>query len=507
MYWYKNNLFNLIPALGIIQQQTIKGSVYSFVGVVLGFVNLAILSPLIFTTEQIGLTQVMIAIATILSQIGSLGFNNVTNRLFPYFRSKSKGHRGYLSLAFLITATGFILSLIGLVLYMPSFIESNREKSELLSQYAWYIPVLLGFIMLFTLLDNYCKVLFKAVLGTFLHDFVLRLIILLLVLSFYFGLIDFNTYVLLFVISQAVPSIIIIIYLFYRGEFRFTGFRGFITPDLARQIVSLSVFGIIAGLSTIAITTIDKYMVNNFEGLGDAGIYSIAGYFAVLILIPARSLGKIAVPVVSEAWKNNDLKVIQEVYYKSSINQLLVGLLIFIGIIANMNNIFRILPPEYAKGEMVILFFGLANIVSASAGACKIILSTSSHYRYQTYLMIVFIIVVIVSNLILIPAMGITGAAVAALISMFVYTGLTVFVLRRFFGFWPFNKVHLLLIVSSCIIYYAAGLLPELSLIADIIVRSILITALFAVITLVFKVSDDVLRIYNVIMDYFRKKD
>ncbi|MBN1388615.1 MAG: polysaccharide biosynthesis protein [Bacteroidales bacterium] len=477
--------------MGIIQQQTIKGSAYSFVGVILGFLNLAILSPLIFTTDQIGLTQVMIAIATILSQVGSLGFNNVTNRLFPYFRSPRQGHRGYLSLAFLITATGFILCLIGMVLYMPTFIESNRENSGLLSEYAWYIPVLLGFLMLFTLLDNYCKVLFNAVLGTFLHDFVLRLIILLLVLSFYFGIIDFDTYVLLFVISQAVPSLIIIIYLLYKGEFRFTGFRGFITPDFARQIVSLSLFGIIAGLSSIALTTIDKYMVNHFEGLGDAGIYSIAVYFATLILIPARSLGKIAVPVVSELWKINDLQIIQEVYYKSSINQLLIGLLIFIGIIANTNNIFRILPPEYAKGEMVIVFFGLANLISASAGACKIILSTSSHYKYHTYLMVVYIVVVIVSNLILIPVMGINGAAVAALISMFIYTALTVMALKRFYGLWPFLFKHFIAIILTAVVYLLVGLIPEMGLIADIAVRSMAIVIVFGAGVLVFNLSED----------------
>ena len=483
--------------MGLIQQQTIKGTIYSFLGVVLGFVNIAILSPLIFTTDQIGLTQVMIAIATILSQVGSLGFNNVTNRLFPYFRAKEKGHNGYLSLALLITATGFIVCLIGLVLYMPSFIEGNRDKSALLSEYAWYIPVLLGFLMLFTLLDNYCKVLFKAVLGTFLHDFVLRLIILGLLLSFYFRLIDFSTYVLLFVLAQAVPSLVIIIYLLGRGEFRFTGFRDFITPDFARQMISLSVFGIIAGLSAVALTTIDKYLVNSFNGLGDAGVYSIAVYFATLILIPSRSLGKIAVPVVSEAWKNNDHKVIQDVYYKSSINQLLVGLLIFVGIIANLDNIFRILPPEYAKGETVIIFFGLANIVSASAGACKIILSTSSHYRFQAYLMIIFIAVVIVSNLILIPAMGITGAAVASLISMFIYTGLTVIALRKFFGLWPFVFKHVAAIALAAIIYFLAGLIPQLGLIADIAVRSTAIVILFGAGVLFFDMSEDLKTILN----------
>ncbi len=507
MYWYKNNFFNLIAGLGLIQQQTIKGTVYSFLGVIIGFVNLAILSPLIFTSDQIGLTQVMIAIATILAQFGGLGFNNVTNRLFPYFRSSPGAHNGYLSLASLVTATGFIICLIGLSIYMPTFIENNREKSALLSEYAWYIPLLLGFIMLFTLLDNYCKVLFNAVIGTFLRDFVLRLITLLLVLLFYFSLIDFGTYVFLFVISQAVPALIIIIYLLSRGEFRFTAYRSFLSPDLIRQIISLSLFGIVAGLSGIAINSIDKYMVNSFEGLGDAGIYSIAVYFAALILIPARSLGKIAIPVISEAWKRNDIKVIHDVYYKSSINQLIIGLLIFVGILANLNNIFRILPPEYAKGEMVIVFFGFANLVSASAGACKIILSTSSYYKYQTYLMLILIILVIVSNLIFIPVMGIPGAALASLISMFVYTGLTVLVLKRFFGLWPFRRVHLLMLVFTFIIYLLIGLLPEMSLIPDIILRSSLIIIAFIIILKVFRISDDATNLFSTYLAYFRKKN
>ncbi|MFO7852276.1 MAG: lipopolysaccharide biosynthesis protein [Bacteroidota bacterium] len=506
MYWYKNKLFNLIPVLGVIQQQTIKGSVYSFVGVILGFVNLVILSPMIFSTDQIGLTQVMIAIATILSQIGSLGFNNVTNRLFPYFRAAGKGHNGYLSLAFLVTATGFILCLIGLVLYMPSFIESNREKSELLSEYAWYIPVLLGFLMLFTLLDNYCKVLFNAVLGTFLHDFVLRLIILLLVLSFYFHLIDFSTYVLLFVIAQAVPSLIIIIYLLYRGEFRFTGFGEFITPDFARQIVSLSAFGIIAGLSTIAVTTIDKYMVNHFEGLGDAGVYSIAVYFATLILIPARSLGKIAIPVVSEAWKTKDYELIQNVYYKSSINQLIIGLLIYIGIIANLNNIFRLLPPEYAEGKMVIIFFGLANLIRVSAGVCMTVLTTSSRYRYMTYLMISQIILVISSNIVLIPVIGIAGAAVASFITTLIYISMNLLLLKRFFGFWPFRKKHLVLIVLSSMICVAGYILPEMVLMTDIIIRSLFIIILFAASLLLFNISEDVNNLYSDLLKYLKKQ-
>ncbi len=65
--------FLIINPMGIIQKQTLKGSLYSYIGVVIGFLNMGILSPKIFTAEQIGLTQVMLATATILSQLGNHG--------------------------------------------------------------------------------------------------------------------------------------------------------------------------------------------------------------------------------------------------------------------------------------------------------------------------------------------------------------------------------------------------------------------------------------------------
>lgn len=490
--------------MGLIQQQTIKGTVYSFLGVIIGFVNIAVLSPMIFTTDQIGLTQVMVAMATIIAQLGNLGFNNVAARLFPLFRSPRKGHNGYLSLAFLVTGAGFIICLVALSLYMPVFVENNREKSMLLARYAEYLPILVGIIMLFTLLDYYSKVLFNAVLGTFLREFVMRLVLLGLILSFYFGIIDFSDYVFLFIVAQAIPALGITIYLLIKREFKFTGFREFITPSLKKQMLSLCAFGILSGLSGIAITSIDKYMVNAYVGLSGAGIYSIAVYFASLIIIPARSLQKIAIPVISEAWKRNDTELIQNVYYKSSINQLIIGLLIFIGMIANMNNIFRILPPEYAEGELVIIFFGLTNLMRVSAGASMIVISTSSRYRYMTYLMVIQILLVITSNILLIPALGITGAAVASFVTIFVYIWLNIILVKRFFGLWPFGKNHLVIIALSSVICVAGYLMPEMSLVIDIIIRSLLITVLFAASLLLFNISEDVNNLYRDLRKYLK---
>jgi len=486
--------------LGLIQRQTIRGTFYSYLGVVIGFINLAVLSPKIFSTEQIGLTQVLIATSAILAQIGGLGFNNVTNRLFPYFRDRESGHNGFLSLGLLVTIGGFLISALVIALYLPGFEETNREKSALLSDYAFYIPVLLGLIMFFTLLDNFCKVLFNAVLGTFLKEFLLRLINLGLIVLFFFDVIGFRSYVLLFVISQAVPAIIIVIYLIWKGEFKLTGFMTFINKDLLKEIIRLCLFGILAGLSGIAITTIDKYMVNSIDGLGDAGIYSIAVYFATIILIPARSLGKISVSVVAEAWKKNDLSEIGHIYTRSSINQYLIGLLIMVGIFGNIRNIFEFLPAEYANGKWVIIIFCITNIVNVSVGVSQYILGTSSLYRYQTYLMLLLIIMVIITNAIMIPLWGMNGAAIASLISMAVFTFITVAILWKHYRLWPFSLLHLKATLVAVIIFALSKLIPPMSLYIDVIVRSSLISLLFLIAVLNLNLSDEGTQMYRKIL-------
>jgi O-antigen/teichoic acid export membrane protein len=477
--------------LGLIEQQTIKGTFYSYLGVVIGFINLAILSPVIFTTGEIGVTQVMMAMATIIAQLGGLGFSNVTNRLFPWFRDRESGHNGFLSLGLLITAAGFLITAILMIFWLPGFEEANREKSDLLSDYAYYLPVLVGMIMFFTLLDNFCKVLFNAVIGTFLREFVLRVINLGLILMFHFGVIGFSGYVSGFVLSQAIPAVIIIIYLAGRGEFRLTGFSSFLDRKLIREIISLSGYGVIAGLSGIAITNIDKYMVNNHIGLSGAGVYSIAVYFATLILIPARMIGKISIPIVAEAWKREDTVIIGNIYKRSSINQYLVGLLIMVGLLGNFHNIFAFLPEEYGGTESVILLFAITNIINVSAGISQYILGTSPLYKYYSYLMLLLIILVLITNYLLIPAMGITGAALASLISMTIFTSLTVFILWKRYKLWPYSFLHLKATVCAVLILLMSNLIPEMNLYVDVVVRSSVIVFLFGVVTLVCNLSAD----------------
>ncbi len=492
--------------MGIVQRQTLRGTFWSYLGALLGFVNIILLSPRIFSVGEIGVVQLLLSFATMLSQFSSLGFTNVINRLFPYFRDSRGKHHGFLGLAMVITLAGFIAALVFLKFYAPHFEAANMERSPLIAEYSFYLPALLLITVLFNLLDNYNKVLYDAVLGTFLREFLFRVFNLALICLFWAGVIDFNGYVFGYIISQGIPLIIIFLSLLKRGEISLRFEPGFINPQLKREIIILSLFGILTGISTVVLTTLDKLFINTYLGEAEVGIYSIASYFAVLITLPGRSVSKISIPFLAESWKKNDLETIDDMYVRSSISQYAVGLLIFIGLLVNIDNIFRLLPDVYSRGSAVIILISLGNLVSGSAGVNGVLLSTSSLYRYQTWLMFILIALFVSTSMIFIPLFGITGAALAAMISNIIYSMLGVVLTGKRFGLWPYRMTHLKISLVGLVAVAAGWIMPQISLIPDILFRSAIVTLIFTAGVWFWKLSEDLNSVADSVISRFRRK-
>ncbi|RLD64151.1 MAG: polysaccharide biosynthesis protein [Bacteroidetes bacterium] len=494
--------------MGIIQRQTIKGSIYSYIGAFIGFVNVGLLIPKIFLTNQVGLTNLLLAISIILIQFAGLGVNSVTTRLFPYFRNDKNNNNGYLFIALIVTLIGFCLALLAFFIFTPYIIEQNVNKSPLFVKYIYYIIPLTFFTLIFNVLDNYNKVLYDAVFGTFLRDFVCRILNFVIILFFAFNIIDFDKYVLLYVLVYSSPAFFITVLLLKRKQFNLKPNLSFITPELKKMMISVAFFGLLTGFSAMAIVNIDRYMINSMIDLSATGIYSITFFFGTLIIIPARSLRKVSSAIIADAWKEKDVKTINQIYFKSTINQLIIGSLLFIGIWANINNVFQFLPSDYQSGKYVILFIGLLNLFDMSSGVSGSIISTSRDYRILTYLLVAFLVLVVVSNLIFIPIFGIVGAALASLISNFLFLFSKYIFLVKKYKMQPYNYKHLLIVLISAGSYLLSLLIPEMSnFYFDIIVRSAFITIIFFFLIYFTKVSDEINQTVEKFLRFILKKE
>jgi O-antigen/teichoic acid export membrane protein len=76
--------------VGLIQKQSISGTIYSYIGVGLGFITTAILFTHFFNTEQVGLFRILVSYSILFAQFAGLGINSITVKLFPYFRNHEK---------------------------------------------------------------------------------------------------------------------------------------------------------------------------------------------------------------------------------------------------------------------------------------------------------------------------------------------------------------------------------------------------------------------------------
>jgi len=463
------------------------------VGVVLGFITTGLLYPLIFSTEEVGLLRILVSYSLLFAQFAGLGINTVTVKLFPYFRDYERKHNGYLGLALLVSVVGLVLAISAFLLLKTSILDTGKSGSDLFTSYFYYIVPLIIATLLFNVFDTYYRVLYNAVKGIIYKEVIQRVLILSVIVLFYFNTIDFHQAVILYTIALISPTILLFLSLIYNKQLLLDLDLGFIDKKLSREMLNIGAFGILASFSGVLSMTIDSIMVERMIDLSAVGIYTVTFFFGSLILVPLRTMGKISSVVISDAWKENDILTIDSIYKKSSISLSVIGLLLLIGVWGNIDNVFQIIPVKYIEGKYVILFIGIASLFDIALGVSPHIIVNSNHYRYLSYFLIIFAALLVISNIILIPIYGIVGAALATLISKFIYNLIKYLFLYNKYKLQPFTFKTVLVYIIGISVYGISLLLPEQSnYIGDIILRSSVITIVFMVLVYYFKISDDI---------------
>jgi O-antigen/teichoic acid export membrane protein len=483
--------------MGIIQQQTLKGTFYSYVGVLIGFFSVYLIQPNVLTPEQVGLIGILTSFSILFAQIAILGFN-ATARIFPYFRNAKNHDNGYLGLACLVSAVGFVLFCIAAYILKDQIMQQKNADNRLFATYYWYLIPLTFFTMLFNILELYSRMLYDTTMGKVLKEFTKRLLLLGALLLLLFKSVSFEAFMWVWLICNIIPTGMIAYRLYKRDQLSFSLNLGFIDKSIKRQIIHLCFFGILTGTSPFIIENIDKYMINEEFGLSSTGVYTLAFAFATIISLPARSLYSIAYTVIAEAWKNENMQEIRSVYKKSCISQLVVTLFLFLLIWANIHNIYHILPPEYASGQYVIFFIGLGYLIDSSTGVNGVILSTSRFYKYDSFFNLALIGVTIAANLIFIPRYGITGAAIASAVTLLIFNLARYLFILLIFKMQPFTYKTPLTILTGVIAYGIVQAFPPFSnFIVDGLFRAAAITLLFGGTVYYLRLSEDINGLIN----------
>ena len=477
--------------MGEIQKQSIRGTVFIYAGAIIGFVISGLLFPRFLTTEQIGLIAVLVSYSAIFAQLSSLGFVSATTRMFPFFRDDKNRHNGFLFLGNSTTFIGFLVVSIGFFFLKPYLID-KETSSPLLLQYSFLIYPLAFLTVFFNFHDHYNKVLFNASRGLLLKEFILRVAIVLLIVFLVIKLIDFKLFVYLYVLCYAVPLVLIIILLLKDNQLSYLPKKGFIDKDLIKPLISVSFYGILISATGQITINIDRIMVESYLGLDNAGIYTTCFFFGTIVILPSRAILKISSAYIADAFKNKNLPMVYDIYHKTSINQFVVGILLFIGIWVNEKNIFEILGFDFLPGKWVVFFIGLAFLLDMLSGASAWIIGNSDQYRMQALFMLIMIALVVVTNIIFIPLMGIVGAALASFLSKLLFHIIKFIYIWKRFDMQPYNFKFVSVGLIAVASYYAGYFLPQqTNYLMDIAIRSIVTGLLFSVLIYLFNISEE----------------
>ncbi|MBP5206663.1 MAG: lipopolysaccharide biosynthesis protein [Bacteroidales bacterium] len=440
--------------MGVIARQSIKGALANYLGVAIGFVVSFFVVTRYLTTEEVGLTRVMVDVAILFSSLAQMGTNSSIVRFFPYFKDDRNNH-GVFGLSLLLPLAGFLLVALLFFVFREPLIEIYAEKSPLVADYFYLLPMLTFFMLYLTVFETNASVLMRITVPKLVREVWLRLFNLAAYLLYGFHVIGLDAFVWMFCGSYGLAMMLNLFYLMKLNHFRWSTLKvewRFLTRERRREIGRYTLFMTITVLAG-NVPYINSLFLGAKAGLALTGVYTIAFYIANVVEVPYRSLGAISRPVVAAAVKDNNWGEVNRLVRQVSLHQLLVACFIFLLIWINLDTLYLFIPngASYAGGTGVVLMMGLAKVVNSSFSMSVDVLNFSRYYSRSLLFIAVLTASAIALNAWLIGVWSITGAAAATLFSYLLY-----YLLLQGYLYWR-TRVNLLSLAQLKVVALIAG--------------------------------------------------
>ncbi len=426
--------------MGIVSKQASIATALSYVGVLIGFVNVTLLMTRWFTPEEFGLREILLNVAIFSSQIAHLGTYRSLVKFFPFFSRDGKSDNGLLGIGLLVPLIGFLVVSGLIVLFKSQVTAFYIDKSPLYIDYFWWSFPLIFLLMYNNVFDAYLQSRSKTAYSVFLKSIFTRLVLTFLLVLYSFEILDFHGFIAAFVFSYALSILLFIQHLYSKGEFNLRFRPSFFSKRIRKVYFNYSAFSILSGASSVLVNKMDALMIAGFLGLASTAVYANAVYLTILIAIPSDSITRIAMPLLSKSWKGRNMEEIDSLYKKTALTQFLLGGVIFLLMWGSVDNFYELQGHDYSAGKIVFFILGIAKLINMIFGVNGSIIAVSKYYRFDTTTAVLLGVMTILTNYLLIPSYGIEGAAIATAFTILLFNLIRFFFVYQKLGIQPFTK-------------------------------------------------------------------
>ena len=382
----------------------------------------------------------------------------------------------------------FILPVCFLVVQLHDLIaEFLSVKNPIIKSYVWVIFLVSFATSYFEVFYAWSRVQFKSIFGNILKEIYPRIAVFILLFLVSIDILTKENFVWWLTGLYYIRLIIMIIY----SLFLYTPKFSVKIPNNFKEILSYSIYILLAGSAASFLIDIDKYMIPQKQAISQTAYYAVAVFIATVVEIPGRAMFQIINPLVAKALNEENFVELKNLYKQSSENLLIVCGLFFLLINLNIDSFYMLLNnQEYSDASLVVLIISSAKLIQMSFGCGPAILATSKFYKITLPFSIAMAVSVYFLNDYLIDLYGINGAAISTFIVLLIFTVLKIIYIRYKVKLQPFNFNSIKVFTSILLIYFFNSYINlELSPLIEIIIRSIIILITYVLIIYFFGVS------------------
>jgi len=486
--------------MGIVINQSIKNTVITYIGFAIGAANTLFMYPHFLGEKYYGLTGYILSSANVIFPLLAFGVHNTLIKFFTHYKTNQE-KSSFLTFVLVLPLLLIIPVLIFGTFFYDGIASLLSRKNPIVYDFVWQIPVIGICMGYFEIFYAWVKVHLQSVVGGFIKEILLRIFITIFLFAVYFDWITPLEFINSLMLTYLLSMLIMFVYAMKvrRIEFNFK------MPHNTKEVFVYSLFIILSGSIANMLLDIDKTMINQYKLIENIAYYSVAIFIATVISVPSRAMHQITYPITAKLMTEGKYDELNVLYKKTSITLQIIGGLVLVGILVNINQLYLLLPKNYSGGIFVVFTIGISKYFDLILGNNNAIIFNSKYYKAVLFLGLLLAFLAITLNMIFIPKYGIDGAAIATLISITLYSIAKLLFVVVKMKLFPFTNKTLVsfgvLIVAFFAFYYWEFPFHPL---LNIILKSTLVCAVYVFVNYKLKLSSDFNNVVNSILKMVR---
>jgi O-antigen/teichoic acid export membrane protein len=217
-----------------------------------------------------------------------------------------------------------------------------------------------------------------------------------------------------------------------------------------QEILLFSLPTTLVGVFPLLTTWADRLFIGYFRPSADVGVYQALAQISIMFTIILRALNLTFAPLIADLYHRREMDRLEVLFRISTKWALYLSIPIFLVIcVAPQELLYVIFGAEYAGGSLPLVILAIGQLINVGTGAVGTLLIMTGRQNRWLVFSAAALLASGTLHLMLIPRLGLSGAALSTSISISgLYLG-GLFDVRRSLRLWPYGRWGLKLLLAA----------------------------------------------------------